>query len=657
MPSYIDWKIQSEVDRAEVEDALLGIKLMYEFGKQLGMPDPEGRIVVYIDNDLERLASYYSELTGWDLELSRKSWEGGGAEAGQGWIMAMVSPPGETFWEPGGLVEPMAHELVHASFQTGVAGLLTDPAAFQGHGSVSSPRWLTEGMAILLSELALAEHRGTDHSQKRKGWVLQAEAIDLPLRDAETWPSGWAGSVGPDDELDEGRVVINCIYKCGYVAVELLASRVGLRKLSDYYMYLETRMLPRVREEDFPRPGWRLAFERAFGMTVDEFYQLFEEHRATPTGPQAVDDYIVWKVGDEVSSTAEAEARETVLAVHDYAVDLGLSRLGSPITIFLHRNLDALAAEFEATTGRELENRGGPDFAAGRNPFTNGSNWVAVNTSAVRYQEWTPETRERQLGGHFSDALLQEMSGLRLWAPADRVPPGGPAWLREGSERYITYQALRSTVPESCDPTRSRYARISESEDTPLSEAETSEDFWALENSSAHGFLAVELLAEQADPEAVIAYFAALQPGSNWQETFHAAFGITIEEFYQRFEERRAAGFPRPRCPTLPPLVTLPGSPEHVKWYIGPDVPPEYVEEILEGTQLMHEYAASRVPLEPGYEIQIFFYGDLDTAASITSMLNGWPIQKAREYWENGFAMTGPPPSSQRLFDNDEHLL
>ena len=47
------------------------------------MPDPEGRIVVYIDNDLERLASYYSKLTGWDLELPRKSWEGGGAEAGQ----------------------------------------------------------------------------------------------------------------------------------------------------------------------------------------------------------------------------------------------------------------------------------------------------------------------------------------------------------------------------------------------------------------------------------------------------------------------------------------------------------------------------------------------------------------------------------------------
>ena len=40
-------------------------------------------------------------------------------------------------------------------------------------------------------------------------------------------------------------------------------------------------MVPRrVSEKDYPRPGWREAFERAFGMTVEEFYELFEEHRA-----------------------------------------------------------------------------------------------------------------------------------------------------------------------------------------------------------------------------------------------------------------------------------------------------------------------------------------------------------------------------------------
>ena len=647
MPSYIDWKIQSEVNRAEVEDALLGIKLMYQFGKQLGMPDPEERIVVYIDNDLERLVSYYSELTGWDLESSRRYWEGGSALAGQGWIMAMVSPPGETFWEPGGLVGTMAHELVHAAFQVGVAGLLTDSTAFEG--LVTAPRWLGEGMAILLSELALAEHRGTDHSQERKGWVLllQAEAIDLPLRDAETWPSGWwSGSVGPDGELDEGRAVINCIYTCGYVAVELLASRVGLRELSDYYMYLEPRMFPWVSEKDYPRPGWRVAFERAFGMTVDEFYELFEEHRAagfpdpnraTPTGPQAVDDYIVWKVGDEVSPSLEAETRETVLAVHDYAVGIGMPRIDRSIAIFLYHNLDSLAAEFEATTGRILDDSVGPDFAAGRYPFVSGSNWVAVNTSATRYQEWSPDNRKRELAGNLFDVYRRALTGIWQGTPSDTVDPEGPRWLRAGSREYLTYQVLRAPGPESCDPTRSSYARISESEDTPLSEAETSEDFRALENSSAHGFLAVELLAEQAGQESIMGYFASLRTGGvTWQEAFQTSFGMTVAEFYQLFEERRAAGFPRPpRCPTLPPLVTLPGAPEYVKWTIGDEVSAELRQYAVDAARLIHEYATSRGLPDIESEIEIHIHGDLDTLATIYADITAWSFNESRDFWEN----------------------
>ena len=586
---------------------------------------------------------------GWPIDRLRKQWETGRWIAvDRTGLIVKASSAGEQPRDSHGhsLLSSVVHDLVHNTFQHNIAGFLTDPVAFTQYGAVTEPRWLVEGMATMIHQLLVSDHLGTDYSKLRERYVKGGKALDMQLLEVELYPEHLTDEER-NDRSDRSEW-IECIHMCGFVAAELLASHVGLSKLPDYFMLLEPWMMPLgLSSERHPRPGWRLAFEQAYEMTIDEFYDLFEEHRAagfpdpnrpTPTGPQTVDDYIFWKVGDEVNPTAVAEARETVLVVHDYAVDLGLSRLGSPITIFLHRNLDALAAEFEATTGRELENRVGPDFAAGRNPFANGSNWVAVNTSADRYQEWSAETRERQLGVHFSDALLQEMSGLRLWAPADRVPPGGPAWLRKGSEKYITYQALRSTVPESCDPTRSSYARISESEDTPLSEAETSEDFWALENSSAHGFLAVELLAEQADPDAVIAYFAALQPGSNWQEAFHAAFGITIEEFYQRFEERRAAAFPRPRCPTLPPLVTLPGSPEYVKWFIEPDVSTEIAETVVEGTRLMHEYAQSIGMPGIQSEYEVYLYRNLDDLAATHSKLSGSSLQNSRDYWETGFA-------------------
>ena len=586
LPSYIDWKIQSEVDRAEVEDALLGIKLMYQFGKHLGMPDPEERIVVYIDNDLERLASYYSELTGWDLELSRKSWEGGGAEAGQGWIMAMVSPPGETFWEPDGLVEPMAHELVHASFQSGVAGLLTDSTAFEG--MVTVPRWLGEGMASLLSGLALAEHRGTDHSQNREWRVSQAAANGLPLRDAETWPSSWAGSVGPDGELDEGRAVIACIYQCGNVAVELLASRVGLRKLADYYMYLEPRMFPRVREEDYPRPGWRVAFERAFGMTVDEFYQLFEEHRAAgfprprcPTLPPLIampgaPDYVKWQIGADVPSEVGEAVVEGTRLTHEYVVSLGLPEIRRDVEIYLHGDLDALASLYARLTGRSVE--------ASREHWRNGyaeagtvgipGSWIIVKTSHPSSVESAYLPNLTKISAHeLLHAYQDELSGLPAsGVPDDEVPFHGPRWAKEGIAEFFAYKASDAGGVLSYDTKRANSVSRAENMEKPLRGMETWED-----GLKGYGYdlplLGAELLASYAGEDALLRFYMLQRPGTTWQEAFQSAFGMTVEEFYGLFEEHRAAGFPDPEGPT-PTATPKPEPVVHpsdiLDWFDGP---------------------------------------------------------------------------------------
>ena len=369
LPPYVRWEIKKEVDPNEVGAALHGARLLYALGKSLDIPDPEGEITVYFDYDTERLAAYYSKLVGWDIDQSRRYWEGAVAVSGRGSITIKASPEhGEPVWHSlDGLTKAMVHELVHSAFQHGVLGLLTDPAAFETYKSVGVPRWFSEGMAGFLTDLAILEQDGIPYphpdAEMRRARVSRAASIDLSLEEAETWPSRFVGSVAPDDESAyRGREIISCIYICGYMAVELLASHVGVRKLADYWMLLEPQMVPRVSEKDYPRPGWRVAFERAFGMTVEEFYVLFEEHRAagfpdpnrlTPTGPQTVDDYIVWKIGDEVSSTAEAEVRETVLAVHDYAVGIGMPRIDRPITIFLYHNLDSLAAAIRMRTTGE----------------------------------------------------------------------------------------------------------------------------------------------------------------------------------------------------------------------------------------------------------------------------------------------------------------
>ena len=314
----------------------------------------------------------------------------------------------------------------------------------------------------------------------------------------------------------------------------------------------------------------------------------------------------------------EAEARETVLAVHDYAVGLGMPRIDRPITILLYHNLDALAAEFEAATGRAW------DENSDENVSRNSENWIFVNTSPERYQEYSSEDRKRNLAVHLSDAYLRMMSDLPLYASDHLVPPAGPRWLFHGSRRFLTWQALRAPGPESCDRTRGGgYARFSEAADTPLSDAETRSGYESMRSAYQHSFLAAEFLAEQAGQESIIGYFASLQPGVAWQGAFQTNFGMTVADFYQLFEERRAAGFPRPRCPILPPLVTMPGAPEYTKWEIGSDVRPEYVEDVIEGVHGMHEYAGSLGMPEMEAQVTIHLYHNQDKLIAAYAIVTG----------------------------------
>ncbi len=110
-------------------------------------------------------------------------------------------------------------------------------------------------MADLYTNLALAGPGVTPYHQIRSGKVSRTISLDIPLSAVETWPD-W------DD-----RETISCIYNCGFVAVELLASYVGLGRLVDFYTMMQ------------PGTDWRQTFEKAYGMTDCEFYELFEEHR------------------------------------------------------------------------------------------------------------------------------------------------------------------------------------------------------------------------------------------------------------------------------------------------------------------------------------------------------------------------------------------
>ena len=438
----------------------------------------------------------------------------------------------------------------------------------------AGPRWLSSGQHRFSGASGHVPELVSGHMTHFENQLVRgAHRVTEPLSTMETRTGFEAAGSNP--------------YEHSILAAELLASYVGPIALMRYY----------TLSKDGTR--WQQNFQTVFGVTVPKFYQLFEEHRADGfpclrCPSWTADDYIVWQAGDEVSADAEAETQEVVQAVHDYAASNGLPRIGGYISIFLYQDLDALSAEFEAAKGRPItETWYWPDLVAGNRVFVAGRDWIVINALATRYQEWSPHRRKQELGTRLIGVYENLLTGIWEGTPRDQVPPAGPVWLSEGFARYFTYQSLRTTAPDACDTSRNRYALVYPSADTHLSELETSADFWALDNASRYAFLAVELLAEQAGPGAIVAYYDSLHPRAAWQEAFHAAFRMTAEEFYELFEERRSAGFTEPRCETLPKLETMAGSPEYIKWAIGSNVDPEHILDSVEGVRLMHEYGES----------------------------------------------------------------
>ena len=183
--------------------------------------------------------------------------------------------------------------MVHAAYQQGVLGLTTNHSWFEENPQYH-PYWTAEGMADLYVHLALSRAGQRKYRQSRYMFVEAATGLNVPLSEmAERLP-----------ELSEPEPR-QCLYICGAAAVELLASQVGLRGLVDYYTSM--------------RPGstWRQSFEDAYGMSVDEFYKLFKEHRATEfpelalpavagrdalfPAPREIPPSIRWEAGEDLS--------------------------------------------------------------------------------------------------------------------------------------------------------------------------------------------------------------------------------------------------------------------------------------------------------------------------------------------------------------------
>ena len=89
-------------------------------------------------------------------------------------------------------------------------------------------------------------------AEQRSGRLVPgAKRVIKPLNEILTWRDMPSGG-----------------YSLSLLAAELLASHAGEGALFRYFVLLQ------------PITTWQQAFESAFGMPVEEYYDLFEKHRA-----------------------------------------------------------------------------------------------------------------------------------------------------------------------------------------------------------------------------------------------------------------------------------------------------------------------------------------------------------------------------------------
>ena len=248
-PDFVEWVIGDDVSRSEERAARLGFQWLYEYGLSVGWPIAGETITIHLDDELG-LARMLTNEDGlvepgeFEVQLGFIRTVGGFADDDINYNRA--SSPGYPV-QHDITATTVAHENLHIMFQRDLVGRNSER-----HEDWSGPHWWTEGMAKLITEVAVKS--GAPFEERRRFIVETASAdrCDAPLSDFE---------------IADSYDLFLCGYDVGALAVELLGSRVGFRNIV------------RVYTDRQPGWTWQQTFEYAFDMTLQGFYAEFERHR------------------------------------------------------------------------------------------------------------------------------------------------------------------------------------------------------------------------------------------------------------------------------------------------------------------------------------------------------------------------------------------
>ena len=255
-PEFIKWEVGDAVRPVEERAAKMGVQWLFAFAESIGWPVAGEDITVYLMT-LEPLAYAAAIEDGTidegEIESQRAFLSGISGFASDDSNFNLASETGDPvsshrlFAKAGVLI----HENIHTAFQSDLLGFHTMSSTnSRDPESSEMPAWFTEGMAKYYDILITSFHRDGTYS-----WCRQ-------------WCGGRADRLPLDrTSLSSVEETNTCEYTCGALAIELLASIVGHRHIVDIYT--------------MRRPGqtWQQAFEGAFGISVPDFYAMYDRHR------------------------------------------------------------------------------------------------------------------------------------------------------------------------------------------------------------------------------------------------------------------------------------------------------------------------------------------------------------------------------------------
>ena len=245
----VKWEVGGKVSlehRKNIEDAVV---LMEDYVKFLGFSGVEGGVSVYVYYDVNGLSSAYERVTGVDKDYAFENhWLNGDRSglAGEGFVFFNTS----VSWyseDPDYQMHVAVHEFSHAQrYNLSALSLSSEIDEVPEAG----PRWLDEGVSEFHAYQALSLGGVVSYDKSRDDHVRNS-AFYGSLRGMEAYSGFMSG---------ENSVAYPML------AAELLASLAGQSSLIDFYKALDVG------------DDWHDEFRKAFGIGVDAYYELFEDH-------------------------------------------------------------------------------------------------------------------------------------------------------------------------------------------------------------------------------------------------------------------------------------------------------------------------------------------------------------------------------------------